>query len=94
MPGTDNKYDPERPVYLRIGDWHPSKVSRNYSTGETEAGVSVYELAPDGSIVVPPEGEWSEEDLLGRLRLDLPRYVVQGGSDAAAKPGADRSLAE
>ncbi|MCS4088618.1 hypothetical protein [Rhizobium sp. BK176] len=54
---SDQDYDPERPVYLRIGDWHPSEVSRNYATGDTEAGVSVYDLAPDGSIVVPSEGE-------------------------------------
>lgn len=40
--------------------------------------MSVYELAPNGSIVVPSEGEWSEADLFGRLKLDLPRYLVQG----------------
>ncbi|MCZ7862679.1 hypothetical protein O9X98_14990 [Agrobacterium salinitolerans] len=78
MPGPDKQYDPEQPVYLRIGDWHPSEVSRNYSTGDTEVGVSVYEIALDGSIVVPSEGEWSETDLLDRLKLDLPRHLVQG----------------
>lgn len=77
MSSSDQTYDPERPVYLRIGDWHPSEVSRNYSTGDTEAGVSVYELARDGSIVVP-EGEWSAVDLSERLKLDLPRHLVQG----------------
>jgi hypothetical protein len=75
---SDQTYDPERPVYLRIGDWHPSGISRNYSTGDTEAGVSVYDLAPDGSIVVPSEGEWSHEDLSSRLKLDQPRHLVQG----------------
>jgi hypothetical protein len=78
MSGVGNPYDPERPIYLRIGDWHASEVSRNYSTGDMEAGVSVYELAPDGSIIVPSEGEWSEADLFGRLKLDLARHLVQG----------------
>ncbi|MCV9963688.1 hypothetical protein OIU34_17445 [Pararhizobium sp. BT-229] len=78
MSSCDQTYDPERAVYLRIGDWHPSEVSRNYSTGDTEAGVSVYELAADGSIAVPTEGEWSAMDLSDRLKLDLPRHLVQG----------------
>jgi hypothetical protein len=75
---SEQPYDPDRPVYLRIGDWHPSEISRNYSTGDTEAGVSVYELAPDGSIVVPSEGEWSAVDLTSRLKIDQPRHLVQG----------------
>ncbi len=78
MPVSDQTYDPERPVYLRIGDWHASERSRNYSIGDTEAGVSVYDLAPDGSIVVPSEGEWSAQDLADRLQLDQPRHLVQG----------------
>lgn len=78
MADRDQIYDPDRPVYLRIGDWHPSETSRNYSIGGTEAGVSVYDLAPDGSIVVPSEGEWSALDLSERLKLDVPRHLVQG----------------
>lgn len=78
MSDCDRMYDPEQPVCLRIGDWHPSETSRNYSTGDTEAGVSVYDLAPDGSIVVPADGEWSAVDLSSRLKLDLPRHLVQG----------------
>lgn len=77
MPLSEDKYDPTRPVYLRIGDWHSSETSRNYATGDIEAGVSVYDLLPDGSIVIP-EGEWSAHDLASRLASGEPRYLVQG----------------
>jgi hypothetical protein len=78
MSTPGSSYDPERPVYLRIGDWHPSETSRNYATGDTEAGVSVYDIWIDGSIIVPPEGERSETDLARRLALGEPRHLVQG----------------
>lgn len=78
MPDNDHRYDPARPVYLRIGDWHASETSRNYSIGDTETGISVYDLAGDGSIVVPSEGEWSSVDLSQRLQSDEPRHLVQG----------------
>ena len=68
----------EKPVYLRIGDWHPSERSRNYGEGSTEAGVSVYDLATERSIVVPADGEWASADLAHRLKLGLPRHLVQG----------------
>lgn len=32
-----------RKVYVRIGTWHPSETSRNYATGNIEAGVSVFD---------------------------------------------------
>ena len=86
MTITENFYDPERPIYLRIGDWHSSETSKNYSSGDTEAGVSVYDLAPDGSIVVP-EGEWSIKDLKLRLRSGAPRHLVQGSWVGAGGEG-------
>lgn len=65
-------------LFLRIGDWHDSETSRNYATGEAELGVSVYELGPEGGIVVPPESEWARQDLMDRLRLGEVRHLVRG----------------
>jgi len=65
--------------YLRIGDWHPSEMSRNYSKGDIEAGVSVYDMHPTtGRPIAPPEGEWAETDMLDRLRSAAPKYIVEG----------------
>ena len=65
--------------YLRIGEWHPSETSRNYSLGQTEPGVSVYDLHPQtGKPVVPPEGEWAADDLRDRMRGNEPKYIVEG----------------
>lgn len=38
---------PHPPVYVRFGDWHPSERSRNYRTGDIEAGVSVVDTRWD-----------------------------------------------
>lgn len=89
MSNTLLKFDADRPLYLRIGDWHASERSGNYSAGDTEVGVSVYDLAPSGSIVLPPEGEWSRNDLMQRLRSGHPRHLVQGawvGSGGEGEP--------
>ncbi len=69
--------DPKQPVYLRIGDWHSSERSRNYARGETEAGVSVYDIGQDGNPVVG-DGEWTAQDLADRLSSEAPKYLVQG----------------
>jgi hypothetical protein len=69
------------PVYLRIGDWDrttDTPRSRNYALGETEAGLSVYDLDADGQPIVPAEGEWAEHDLRDRLRSNDPKYLVRG----------------
>ena len=73
------KPEAPRPQYLRIGDWHPSETSRNYSAGKIEPGVSVYDLHPQtGRPVVPPEGEWAADDLASRLAGSEPKYLVEG----------------
>ena len=70
--------DPTRPVYLRVGDWNPEcPRSRNFATGDIEYGLSVYELM-EGMPVIPPDGEWAEDDLRTRLQSDAPKYLVQG----------------
>jgi hypothetical protein len=89
MSDTVQNFDADRPIYLRIGDWHSAETSRNYSTGDTEAGISVYDIAPSGGIILPPENEWSRKDLLTRLRSGAPRHLVQGawvGSGGDGEP--------
>lgn len=63
--------------YLRIGAWHPSEQSRNYATGDIEAGVSVYDLDGQGRPIAP-DGEWAEDDLRDRLASDEPKWLVEG----------------
>lgn len=71
--------DPAEKVFLRVGKWNPEDPrSRNYSIGDIEYGLSVYELDSDGNPIVPPEGEWSEVDLRERLTSDAPKFLVQG----------------
>lgn len=66
-------------VNLRIGGWNPADPrSKNYAVGDIEMGLSVYELDADDNPVVPPEGEWAEDDLRDRMRSDEPKYLVQG----------------
>lgn len=67
--------DPEAPVFLRVGPWNPSDPrSRNYAAGDIEIGLSVYDLDEHGAPVVPPDGEWAEDDLRG----EAPKFLVQG----------------
>jgi len=68
----------ERAKYLRIGEWHPSETSRNYSAGKIEPGVSVYGLDAAGRPVVPLQGEWAAEDLSSRMAGKEPKYLVEG----------------
>jgi hypothetical protein len=70
--------DPARPVYLRLGDWHASETSRNYALGETEPGVSVYDLDSAGQPIVPEESEWAAVDFAERVASNDPAYLVQG----------------
>lgn len=35
-------------VFIRFGDWHHTERSRNYATGDTEIGVSVFEAVKEG----------------------------------------------
>jgi len=71
--------DPSRPMYLRVGTWDASfPISRNYSIGDFETGLSVYELDAEGCPITPSEGEWSEIDLNARLNSDAPKFLVQG----------------
>lgn len=65
-------------IYLRIGRWDDSERSRNFATGEFEAGVSVYDLDPAGAPIDPGEGEWSADDLRDRLAGDDPKFLVTG----------------
>jgi hypothetical protein len=76
-----------QPVYLRVGDWHPSETSRNYAEGGTEAGVSVYRLH-DGHPVTP-EGDEESADIHARLAGDDPKHLVTGrevGTGAQGEP--------
>ena len=67
------------PVYLRIGAWDPAKpVSYNHALGETERGLSAYDLDADGRPVVPDESEWAAADLRARLASGAPRLLVTG----------------
>lgn len=71
--------DPNRPVYLRIGDWNPdNERSGNYAMGEIEVGLSVYDLDEHGQPIIPDEGEWAEDDFNDRMASDAPKYLVQG----------------
>jgi hypothetical protein len=71
--------DPNRPVYLRVGDWNPDRpYSNNYAKGDIEAGLGVYDLNAAGEPIAPEEGEWAEVDMRALLRSDEPRYLVQG----------------
>lgn len=71
--------DPSAKVYLRIGGWNPADPrSKNYAVGDIELGLSVYELDAHGNPVVPPEGEWAEDDLRDRMRSQEPKFLVQG----------------
>jgi hypothetical protein len=79
----NEKFEPmppkDEPLYLRVGDWDPKNPrSGNYAKGRPEAGLSVYDLDEKGNPVVPPEGEWAEEDMHDRLRGDEPKYIVSG----------------
>lgn len=66
--------------YLRAGALPPTGRSRNYATGETERGVSVYETDDHGWPKTPTEGEWSHDDLHYRLNHsdETPWHVIQG----------------
>ena len=65
--------------YLRIGDPPASERSFNNATGETELGVSVYELHhKTGEPIIPEEGEWAHEDFHARMKGDEPKHIVEG----------------
>jgi hypothetical protein len=71
---------PDYAAYLRFKDIPKSGKSRDYASGETLAGVSVYELDWDFSA-----GEWVLDGgaspfqyILNRLRGDVPAYIVTG----------------
>lgn len=77
MPTAER--DRTKPVYLRIGGWDPQHpVSHNYAMGDIEAGLSCYDLDPNGKPVIPEEGEWAAEDFHARMRSGEPKYLVQG----------------
>jgi hypothetical protein len=80
------KYDPQQPVYLRVGDWHESETSRNYAAGKTEIGVSVYDIR-DGKPLTPEDGEWAEVDMRERLDSSDPKYLVQGEEQGTGHDG-------
>lgn len=70
--------DPDRPAYLRIGDWDGGRpFSSNFALGTIEVGLSVYDLDGQGFPVIP-DGEWAAVDLADRLRSDAPKHLVQG----------------
>jgi hypothetical protein len=72
-------HDPSNQIYLRIGDWNPDHpYSNDFACGEVESGLSVYDLDENANPILPPEGEWAQDDLRDRLRNDDPKYVVQG----------------
>jgi hypothetical protein len=71
---------PSYTAYLRFKDIPKSGKSRDYASGETLAGVSVYELDWDFSA-----GEWvlgggasPFQYILNRQRGDVPAYIVTG----------------
>ncbi len=71
--------DLARPVYLRVSAWNPKhEQSGNYAKGESEAGLSTYDLDKKGEPIAPEESEWAEDDLRDRLKSDEPKFLVQG----------------
>lgn len=72
-------YQPEQPLYLRCGRWDPnSERSLNFAKGSIEAGLSVYAIDDHGRVIIPEQGEWAAADLQQRLRVQQPRWFVQG----------------
>lgn len=71
---------PDNTVYLRIGPWR--KQSHNFSTGQPEAGVSVYDLDAKGNPTIneldASDIEFAWLDLRDRMRSDEPKYLVTG----------------